>query len=258
MSMYNEEEYNKPLSLKIWAKMLPFLKPYRMKLATVMILMIISALIDVLFPILQGYAVNNFIMRSTTENLGWFAAAYFICVLIQTLIVIIFTRYAMEVEMNVGKDMRRDTFVHLQTLSFSYYNTTPVGYLMARTMSDTGRIASLIAWGLVDTLWAFCYVVGAFISMFMLNVRLALIVILVVPFIVVLTIFFQNKILHLNRKSAGSTPRFRAHSTKALSAQKRRKPLSLSSRMNRIFPRSPARWRKRALRPRGSMQSISR
>ncbi len=200
MSMYNEEEYNKPLSLKIWAKMLPFLKPYRMKLATVMILMIISALIDVLFPILQGYAVNNFIMRSTTENLGWFAAAYFICVLIQTLIVIIFTRYAMEVEMNVGKDMRRDTFVHLQTLSFTYYNTTPVGYLMARTMSDTGRIASLIAWGLVDTLWAFCYVVGAFISMFMLNVRLALIVILVVPFIVVLTIFFQNKILHLNRK----------------------------------------------------------
>jgi ATP-binding cassette subfamily B protein len=200
MSAYNEEEYNKPLSLKIWAKMLPFLKPYRKEMLFIVALMTVSALIDVLFPIMQGYAVNNFIMAGTTENLGWFAAAYLTFVLIQTAIVILFARLAMSVEMNVGKDMRRDTFVHLQTLSFTYYNTTPVGYLMARTTSDTGRIAGMIAWGLVDTLWALCYVIGAFISMFMLNARLALIVVLVVPFIVALTIFFQNKILHLNRK----------------------------------------------------------
>ena len=51
MSAYNEEEYNKPLSLKIWAKMLPFLKPYRKEMLFIVALMTVSALIDVLFPV---------------------------------------------------------------------------------------------------------------------------------------------------------------------------------------------------------------
>ena len=102
--------------------------------------------------------------------------------------------------MNVGKDLKWAQFEHLQTLSFSYYNTTPVGYIHARVMSDTLRIASMIAWGLVDMFWGLLYVVSVFGIMFMLNVRLALIILLIVPCIAVLTVYFQNKILHWNRK----------------------------------------------------------
>ena len=102
--------------------------------------------------------------------------------------------------MNIGKDLKWKQFEHLQQLSFSYYNTTPVGYIHARVMSDTLKIAGVIAWGLVDMFWAFIYVVGVFVIMFFLNVRLASMLLLIVPCIAVITVVFQNKILHWNRK----------------------------------------------------------
>ena len=48
--------------------------------------------------------------------------------------------------------------------------------------------------------WALIYVAGVFVIMFMLNAQLALLLLLIVPCIAVLTVFFQNKILHWNRK----------------------------------------------------------
>lgn len=97
----------------------------------------------------------------------------------------------MKVEMKVGRDLKRACFVHLQTLSFSYYNVTPVGYILARVMSDTNRIAGLVAWNLIDVLWASTYVFGVFIAMLILNWQLALLVIIIVPVIALLTVYFR-------------------------------------------------------------------
>ena len=133
-------------------------------------------------------------------GIGRFAAAYVAVIVLQTLCVYFSVRAATTIEMNVGKDLKWAQFEHLQTLSFSYYNTTPVGYIHARVMSDTLRIASMVAWGLVDMFWSLLYVVSVFCIMFMLNVRLTLVILLIVPCIAVLTVYFQNKILHWNRK----------------------------------------------------------
>ncbi len=75
-----------------------------------------------------------------------------------------------------------------------------MGYLLTRVMSDTNRIASMIAWNMTDILWALFYVLGTFTAMLLLNWQLALVVILIVPAIAVLTGYFQNRILHWNRK----------------------------------------------------------
>mgnify|MGYP000517890572 FL=1 len=80
----------------------------------------------------------------------------------------------MVIEMNMAKNMKKACFDHLQKLSFSYYNTTPVGYILARVMNDTGRISGLIAWNLLDMMWALFYVVGIFGIMLALNWKLAL------------------------------------------------------------------------------------
>ena len=74
--------------------------------------------------------------------------------------VILFTRRSMFIEMSLGKDLKRAQFVHLQNLSFSYYNTTPVGYILARVMSDTNRLSSMVAWGLIDLMWAVTLCIG--------------------------------------------------------------------------------------------------
>lgn len=200
MAAYEEQEYNKPFSIKTWAKMLPFFKPYRKYFVITMGLNILLAGIDVIVPLFQSYAIDRFITADTLSGLGIFAAVYAAVILLQTCSVYWSVRAATIIEMNVGKDLKWAQFEHLQTLSFSYYNTTPVGYIHARVMSDTLRIASMVAWGLVDMFWAFLYVVSVFGIMFMLNIRLALIILVIVPCIAVLTVYFQNKILHWNRK----------------------------------------------------------
>ena len=66
--------------------------------------------------------------------------------------------------------------------------------------NDTNRIAGMLAWNLADMLWALCYLVFVFVSMLLLNWKLALVVILVVPAVALLTGYFQNRILHWNRR----------------------------------------------------------
>ena len=200
MAAYEEQDYNKPFSFKTWAKMLPFFKPYTKFFAVTIGLNLILAGIDVLVPLFQSYAIDNFIALNTLKGLNIFALVYVAMIVTQTVSVYISVHAATTIEMNVGKDLKKAQFEHLQTLSFSYYNTTPVGYIHARVMSDTLKIAGMIAWGLVDMFWAFIYVISVFVIMFLLNWKLALIIMLIVPCIAVLTVYFQNKILHWNRR----------------------------------------------------------
>lgn len=200
MAAYEEQEYTKPFQFKIWAKMLPYFKPYKKYFFITFSLNILLAGVDVLVPLFQSYAIDHFIIPDSLKGIHAFALVYVAVIVAQTISVYLSVHAATTIEMNIGKDLKWVQFRHLQTLSFSYYNTTPVGYIHARVMSDTLRIAGMIAWGLVDMFWALIYVAGVFAIMFFLNARLAFLLLLIVPCIAVLTVFFQNRILHWNRK----------------------------------------------------------
>lgn len=200
MAAYEEQEYTKPFQFKIWAKMLPYFKPYKKYFFITFSLNILLAGVDVLVPLFQSYAIDHFIIPDSLKGIHAFALVYVAVIVAQTISVYLSVHAATTIEMNIGKDLKWAQFRHLQTLSFSYYNTTPVGYIHARVMSDTLRIAGMIAWGLVDMFWALIYVAGVFTIMFFLNARLAFLLLLIVPCIAVLTVFFQNRILHWNRK----------------------------------------------------------
>lgn len=200
MAAFDEQEYTKSFDLKIWKRLTPLLAPYKMAFVGMFAFNALCALVDVVLPLFQRYAIGNFIEAGTLQGLVPYGLCYLAVILLQALSVVAFSRNSMHIEMSVGRDMRRVLFTHLQTLSFSFYNVTPVGYILTRVMSDTNRIASMIAWNMTDILWAMFYVFGTFAAMLVLNWRLALVVILIVPAIAVLTGYFQNRILHWNRK----------------------------------------------------------
>lgn len=200
MAAYEEQEYNRPFSFRIWAKMVPFFRPYKKYFLITMGLNVFLAAVDILVPLFQSYAIDHFITLNTLEGIRSFTAVYVLMIAAQTVSVYFSVHAATTIEMNLGRDLKQAQFEHLQTLSFSYYNTTPVGYIHARVMSDTLKIATMVAWGLVDMFWAFLYVVTVFGVMFFLNAGLALIIMLVVPGIALLTVYFQNQILRWNRK----------------------------------------------------------
>ena len=191
---------NKSFQFSIWKRLGPFIKPYRWLLLLIIVTNIIISIVDVLLPLFQRYAVDNFIEQKSLQGFQTFIVGYLAVIVLQVLSFVFYTLSAMKMEMRMGRDLKRACFVHLQTLSFSYYNVTPVGYILARVMSDTNKIASITAWDLIDILWALTYVVCAFISMAMLDLRLALMVMVIVPVIAVLTAYFQKKILFWNRK----------------------------------------------------------
>nr|WP_312577830.1 ABC transporter ATP-binding protein [Sedimentibacter sp.] len=200
MSYYEEDVDNKnSFNLRIWFKLNRFFKPYIKMMVGIVFFMLVSAFIDILMPLFQRYAVDNFIIPGTTVGLNKFIIVYTVTLIVQVMTVVVFARLAIIVEMRMGYDLREEIFTHLQTLSLSYFNTTPVGYIMSRVLSDTNKIGSMIAWGLVDIFWSLTYVIGVFITMLLLNIKLALLVIMVVPVMAVVTVYFQRKLLSTNR-----------------------------------------------------------
>ena len=200
MAAYDEQEYTKSFQLGIWKRLIPLLGNYRREFALLLIFNLASAVVGVARPLFQRYAIATFIEGDTLRGLLPYALCYLVAILFQALFVVAFSRNAMYIEMSLGRDLRQKLFHHLQTLSLSFYNVTPVGYLIAREMSDTNRIASMISWNLADLLWALFYVLGTFGAMLVLNWRLALVILLIVPAIAILTGYFQGRILHWNRK----------------------------------------------------------
>ena len=200
MAVIDEKEYTKEFDIRIWKKLFPVLARYKWFFAGVIGFELIWSGVEILIPLFQRYAIAEFIEKDSLASLTPYILAYAGALVLQFVVAVYESRCAMHIEMYLGRDMRRDMFRHLQTLSLSYYNVTPVGYMITRLMSDIGRIAGMMAWEFMTILSSVCYVVGAFAAMLLLNWRLGLVVIVVVPVIALLTGWFQERILGWNRR----------------------------------------------------------
>ena len=234
-NIFEQEQTRSTFQAKIWKKLWPFVRPYKRKLLTLVLLMVVIAGVDIAMPLFQRYAIDTFITPQTTDGLWLFALVYAGVLVVQGLTVVSFSRTSMVLEMSLGRGLKRACFVHLQKLSFSYYDQAPVGYILARVMSDTNRISSLIAWGLIDLFWAVAYIIGVFGAMLVLNVRLALLVMTVVPVIAVITALFQSRILRTNRRVRAVNSRITGAYNEGITGAKTSKTLVIEERNDRDF-----------------------
>lgn len=225
----------KSKSLQTWAKLLPFLSPYKKHMILIVAMMLGGACIDIIQPLFSGYAVDHFIEPRTTDGLLQFVIFYVLLTVLMTLSTILMAVVALKVEMYLGRDLKRKLFDHLQTLDFSYYNTTPVGTIMARVMSDTNKIGSVLAWSLVDVFWSAAYVIGCVFVMLAINWRLALILVAIIPVIAVLTVVFQKKILAVNRRVRAINAEVTRHYNEGISGAKTSKTLVIEDKNDQAF-----------------------
>lgn len=174
--------------------------PYKKYMAILIVFMITLAGIDAVFPLLSKYAIDHFVIPGTTEGIGNFLIIYIVLIVVQSMNVWFFITTAGKIDMGICYDIRKEGFQRLQELSFSYYDRTPIGWMMARMTSDTSRLADIIAWGLVDLVWGGAMMLIIMGIMLYLNWKLALITLSVVPVLVILSIYFQQKILKYYRR----------------------------------------------------------
>lgn len=191
---------HKPLPFFGIGKLLPYLKQYRLRMFVMISCGLIGTATDISYPLFQRYALNVYIGGGTLDGLWLFVALYVAVVILAGAVNYVSCSNAMIVEVGVNKTLRNALFAHLQTLSFSYYNQNSVGYIHARVMSDTSRVGSLVSWTLMDSVWHLSYLVGAIAVMLVINARLALMVIVIVPIIAVLFSLFQRKLIYVNRE----------------------------------------------------------
>lgn len=216
-------------------KLFPYLKPYKGILISMIITTLLCGVIDIILPLFQRYALNYFIEANTLKNLKWFIIAYAVVLIAQVITSLICTYQACQIEMYVGRDMKRESFNHLQTLAFSYFNQNSVGYIHARVMSDTNRIASMVSWALFDSIWHIAYIVGAVVVMLSINWRLALWVIVIVPITALGAAFFQKKLVVLNRKVREENSKITGKFNEGITGAKTTKTLVIENKMEEDF-----------------------
>jgi len=222
-------------SLSTWKKLWPFLKPVKNRFLTALVLIFLAALVDVVLPLFIMFAVNWFIVPETTEGLWFFTLVYLLVLALQGALTIFFFRHCMMVEMEMGRRMKIACFTHLQKLSLTYYNKTPVGYILARVMSDTDRISGIVAWSVISFFWDLLFMLGVIVIMLLLNWRLALLVILVVPVIAMICLFFRNKMLKVNREIRSTNAKIVGIYNEGITGAKTTKTLVIEDKITEEF-----------------------
>ncbi|MCH5194361.1 MAG: ABC transporter ATP-binding protein [Oscillospiraceae bacterium] len=235
MSHNNEEKEYVSLPYFGINKLLPYLRPYRGIIVSMIILGLAGGTVDIIIPLFQRYALDHFIAHETLDTLGVFITVYVMFLIFQVTANMISAYHASKVEMYTGRDMKRAGFNHLQTLAFSYFNQNSVGYIHARIMSDTNRIAALVSWGVMDGVWNISYILGAVVVMLAVNFRLALWVLAIVPLTALAAAFFQKKLVALNRRIREINSQITGNFNEGITGAKTIKTLVIEEKMEQDF-----------------------
>ena len=177
----------------------PYIRQYRGRIIAMVVMGMLCSVIDAVFPLFNRYALNHFVGEKTLDTLTLFIILYIAVLLVQSALNYFSTFICSKIELWVGRDMKNAVFNHVQTLSFSFFNTNNVGYIHSRIMSDTDRIGTFVSWRMMELAWSLSYIIFIFISMFTLSARLGGWLTLLVPFTVLFVIFFQRKLVVLHR-----------------------------------------------------------
>ena len=151
--------------------------------------------LDSYFTYLSKRIIDEGIIPGDREVLLKIALQYGALIVVQALAVFGFIYWAGILGERVQYDVRKKQFDHLQTLSFPYFDRTPVGWIMSRLTSDTERIGWLVSWGLLDVVWGVANIITALYFMMIINWRLMLIVAATIPLLLAVAILFKKRIL---------------------------------------------------------------
>ncbi|MBL8131555.1 MAG: ABC transporter ATP-binding protein [Anaerolineae bacterium] len=192
---FQEEEFESKFSGGTFLRILAQVKPHWRWLAGFVGSVAIVSVLNSVFTMLGMRIVDDGITAGNPDALQSIAGYYGALVFVQAAFVFAFIFLTGILGHRVQYELRQKMFTHLQTLSLSYYNRTPVGWIMSRMTSDAQRIADLVTWGMLDVTWAIINIVTAFVFMLTINWQLALIVFAVIPVLVWVAMWFERRIV---------------------------------------------------------------
>ncbi|HZW03122.1 MAG TPA: ABC transporter ATP-binding protein [Anaerolineaceae bacterium] len=197
---FEEEEFTSTFDGKVFRRILELASPYRKWVFGFLIAVAIVSMIDSLLTFMIKLLIDRGIVPADLDTIRTILIQYGLLVVVQLGAVFAFIYLAGVIGERIRYDLRQRMFNHLQALSLSYYSRTPVGWIMARVSSDSDRVAEMITWGLLDSTWGIMNIGTALVFMTIINWRLALIVLALIPVLLVVAVYFQRRILREYRQ----------------------------------------------------------
>ena len=229
-------------------KVLPFLAVHK-KLYISMLLTAIAAMVcGTVLPLFQKYAIDNFIAGQTLDGFATFIVLYVALIVISCAMDFISAYNCSRIEMYLLRDMRRCAFNHLQTLSVSYYNTTGVGKIHSRVMSDTSNIGTIIAWDSYSAVNNIIYAIVAIVIMFTLNPILALCVLAIVPVFIPVILYSHKKQTKYSRIVRETNSLITGGFNEGITGVETTKTLIVEDKLDRQFYKNTSDMKKQSVR----------
>jgi ATP-binding cassette subfamily B protein len=194
-----EDVFTGKMDFALWRKMLRFALPHKRKILAVMAFGSFVSLCDMSLPFLTGRIVDAVTLRGPAVHLGPFMAVYGVVIMAFVICIFSFIMIAGRITVSISYDIRQTCFDKLQRLPFSYYDRKAVGWLMARMTSDCSNLSRIMAWAMLDLSWGTSVLCGITIMMMLLAWRLALVVIAIAPVLMVISRYYQVRLLKTSR-----------------------------------------------------------
>ncbi|MGI6177380.1 MAG: ABC transporter ATP-binding protein [Eubacterium sp.] len=227
---------------------LPFAKVYRKEIIVMCAFGLVSSGCDSIYPLFNRYALDKFVGEGTMATIKAFIGLYLIVLAFQAVTNYVSMLLIGKVELYVGRDLKNACFAHLQEVGFSYFNTHNVGYIHARIISDTDRIATIISWRLMDFVWNISYLVLDFIIMIRINAGLGLLLLVLIPPAAVLIMLFERKLLKANRRVREMNSRISGDFNEGITGAKSIRAMVVHDRIERDFNKDTRKMRGLAVR----------
>lgn len=177
-------------------KLVSYYKPYKKVFLADMFFAIMASFIALLIPLVVRYVTAKVIYmpaEQVVKTMIIIAIVVGILILFQCYCNYYIANYGHVMGAKIEYDMRAEIFGHFQKISFSFYDDEKVGQLMSRITSDLFDITELLHHGPENVTISVIKIIGALAILLSINVRLALIAFLLVPFMLVYAYFFNKK-----------------------------------------------------------------
>ena len=177
----------------MYKRLFKYMKPYIWRYLLALLLMAVIVGIDITSPLLISFSLKE--LGNDVINFDK-VVMYFVICLVLTLIMYVFqflqTMLLHYTGQRIVYKIREDVFAHIQSLSHHQFNEIPVGTLVTRDTSDVNVLFQLYTNVIVNLIKNVATIIGVFIAMVLLNWKLALIVLAILPIILALTIVFRK------------------------------------------------------------------
>jgi len=203
-----EEVLGKAYDSRLMRRLLTYLRPYRWQVTIALVSIVVKSFCDVLGPYLVKVAVDRYLAptHATTSGLwSWLSprplqgiaqiSAIYFSLLILTFVFEFLQTYFMQwTGQKVMFDLRSQIFRHLQRMHVAFYDKNPVGRLVTRVTTDVDALNEMFTSGVVSIFEDLFVLLGILGVMLCMNWKLALITFAVLPFIVIATKVFRDKV----------------------------------------------------------------